>query len=176
MKSLSRSVLFAVATAIVVVAGQLLGAQEAHSSPSAVFLGHWVGGGTFFDTQLSKAGKVTSKGDCEWSPQRRYVICEQTITDSQGVHGQLTVFSTTNKPDEVRYSTFNDVAAPVSGIASIHDNVWTFSGDNTRDGITTTVRTTNTFEADKESFRVEYSQDKGAHWTTMLEGEQHRVK
>lgn len=145
-------------------------------NPAAVFLGHWQGGGKFFDTQLSKAGTVQSKGDCEWSPQKRYMICEQTITDSRGTHGQLTVFAATAKPNEVRYATLNDADAPSSGIVSIHDNVWTFSGEHTRDGMTTTIRTTNTFEGDEEKFRVEYSQDHGAHWTTMLDGEQHRVK
>jgi hypothetical protein len=132
-------------------------------NPVAAFLGHWQGGGTFFYTKLSKAGKVESKGDCKWSPQKRYMICEHTITDSRGTRGQLTVFAAKVKPDEVRYATLNDADAPSSGIAFVHDNVWTFSSENTRDGVTTTIRTTNTFESDKELFRVEYSEDHGAH-------------
>ena len=130
----------------------------------------------FFDTKLSKAGSVKSKGDCEWSPQERYMVCEQTIADSGGTHGQLTVFAPTDKPDEVRYATLNGSDAPSSGIVSIHDNAWTFSGEHTQAGVTTSIRTTNTFAGDEEKFRVEYSQDHGSHWTTMLDGEQQRVK
>lgn len=173
---LIRASLFA---AIVAIALQLPAAAQTPkpaTSPVTVFLGKWEGGGTFFDTKLSKAGTVKSNGDCEWSPQNRYMVCEQTITDSNGRHGQLTVFAPTDKPDEVRYATLNGTDAPSSGIVSIHDNVWTFSGEHTREGVTTTIRTTNTFDGDAEKFRVEYSQDHGAHWTTMLDGEQHRVK
>jgi hypothetical protein len=152
-------------------------AQSAAEStePLAIFLGHWEGGGTFFDTKLSKADKVISKGDCNWSPQGRYLLCEQTIQDSKAAHGQLTIFGLTDKPNEVRYSTFNDRRAPTSGIVTIHDNVWTFSSEFPVDGVETTVRTTNTFQDNREIFRVEYTQDKGAHWTTMLDGEQHKV-
>ncbi len=172
------------AFAVIALALGTLGAiRSAHApkpasstSPIAVFLGRWEGGGTFHDTKLSKAGTVKSKGDCEWSPQGRYMICEQTITDSAGEHGQLTVFAPLEEPDEVRYATLNGSAAPTSGVVSIHNNVWTFSGEHTRDGVTTTIRTTKTFEGDRETFRVEYSQDNGEHWTSMLDGEQHRVK
>ncbi len=178
MRQLGLSCIALVAILIAAVTQEFAAAQTTMPSngPMAVFLGHWQGGGTFFDTALSKAGTVQSKGDCDWSPQKRYMICEQTITDSRGSHAQLTVFASTAKPDEVRYATLNDADAPSSGIVSIHNNVWTFSGEHTNDGVTTTIRTTNKFEGDQEKFRVEYSQDHGAHWTTMLDGEQHRVK
>jgi hypothetical protein len=177
MKS-SRPSFFALATIVMVILlGPLAAAQTTKPpSPVAVFLGHWQGGGTFYDTKLSRAGTVKSTGDCEWSPQGHYLVCEQTITDSGGSHEQLTVFAPMEKSDEVRYATLNGSAAPSSGVVSIHENVWTFSGEHSRDGVTTTIRTTNTFEGDSEKFRVEYSQDGGAHWTTMLDGEQHRVK
>ncbi|MDT8067603.1 MAG: hypothetical protein ROO76_05485 [Terriglobia bacterium] len=170
-------VLIATATSAVLSATVEEQPPKPSTSAIAVFLGHWEGRGTFYDTKLSKAGTVKSKGDCEWSPQRGYMICEQTIIeDPGGTHGQLTVFAPMEKPDEVRYATLNGAAAPTSGVVSIHGNAWTFSGEHTRDGVTTKIRTTNTFEGDREKFQVEYSQDGGAHWTTMLDGEQHRVK
>ncbi len=125
---------------------------------------------------MSKAGTVKAKCDCEWSPQHGDMICEQTITDSTGTHEQLTVFAPTEKPDEVRYATLNGGSAPTSGVALIRDGAWIFSGENTSEGVTTMFRTTNTFQPDKEIYKVEYSQDHGAHWTTMLDGEQHRVR
>lgn len=157
-------------------AGAFAQASTDATKTLSMFLGHWEGGGTFSDTKLSKADKVTSTGDCDWSPQHRYLVCEQTIRDSKGTHGQLTVFYPTEKKDEVGYATFQNSAKPVGGTVQIEGNVWTFQDTFTSGEVETTVRTTNRFEGDQESFRVEYSQDRGAHWTTMLDGEQHRVK
>lgn len=61
--------------------------QQERDARLAVFAGHWEGGGTFYDTKLSKPDKVSSSGDCNWSPQNRYLLCEQTIRDGKGVHG-----------------------------------------------------------------------------------------
>jgi hypothetical protein len=146
------------------------------TQPLSVFLGHWDGGGTFYATKLSKLDKVTSSGDCDWSPQHRYLLCEQTIHDSKGAHDQLTVFYPAGKAGEFSYQTFQDGGAPRGSIMTIEGNVWTFQNTFSSDGIKTTVRTTNTFHGDQEAFRVEYSQDNGAHWTTMLDGELHRTK
>ena len=117
-------------------------------------------------------------GDCEWSPQRRYMVCEQTIVESGARHGQITLFAPAEKPNEIIYCTLNQgQTAPSYGTVEIQKNIWTFSGKEfPLAGVPTTVRTTNTSEDDREKFRVEYTQDKGAHWTTMLEGEQHRLK
>jgi hypothetical protein len=163
-----------VLTAISTVA---LAQQPADSTqPLSVFLGHWDGGGTFYETKLSKPDKVTSSGDCDWSPQRRYLICEQTIHDGKGTHSQLNVFNATGKAGEFAYQTFQDGGTPHGSTLTIEGNVWAFQNTFSSDGVQTTVKTTNTFNGDKEDFRVEYSQDNGSHWTTMLEGELHRTK
>ena len=114
------SLTVAIAISITVQLPAVAQESKAAANPAAVFRGKWKGGGRFFDTKLSKAGTVKSKGDCEWSPQRRYMVCEQTITDSNGTHEQLTVFAATDKPSEVRYATLNGFDAPSSGIVSIH--------------------------------------------------------
>lgn len=146
-------------------------AQQERDARLAVFVGHWEGGGKFYDTKFSKPDKVMSSGDCNWSPQNRYLLCEQTITDGKGVHGQLTVFYPNDK-NEIAYSTFQNGAKPVGSTVKIEGNVWTFQDTFTNDGVETTIRTTNRFEGAREIFKVEYSQDKGKDWTTMLDGEQ----
>lgn len=145
------------------------------TQPLSAFVGHWEGGGSFYESKLSKPDKVTSSGDCDWSPQRRYLICEQTIHDSKGAHPQLTVFSPTGKTGEFAYQTFQDGKPSQGSTLTIEDNVWTFQNTFSSDGTQTTVKTTNTFHGDREVFRVEYSQDAGAHWVTMLDGEMHRT-
>jgi hypothetical protein len=135
------------------VFGVLAAAQTTTSSPDspvAVFPGHGEGRRTFFDTQLSKAGTVQSEGRT-WSRQKRYMICEQPITDSRSTHGRLTVFVASAKPDEVRYATLNDANAPSSGIVSIHNNVWTFLGERTNNGVTRSGRRTR-LKAIEKSF------------------------
>lgn len=79
-----------------------------------------------------------------------------------------------NDKNEIAYSTFQNGAKPVGSTVKIEGNVWTFQDTFTNDGVETTIRTTNRFEGVREIFKVEYSQDKGKDWTTMLDGEQKR--
>lgn len=172
MRTWTRFMLVLATISTIAVAQQ----PAASTQPLSAFLGHWDGGGSFYETKLSKPAKVTSSGDCDWSPQRRYLICEQTIHDGKGEHNQLNVFNATGKAGEFDYQTFQDGGTPHGSTMTIEGNVWTFQNTFSADGVQTTVKTTNTFNGDKEVFRVEYSQDSGTHWTTMLDGELHRTK
>lgn len=104
------------------------------------------------------------------------MLCEQTITDGKGTHGQLTVFYPTEKSGEIAYATFQNGGKPIGSNVKIDGNVWSFQDSFTNDGVKTTMRTTNRFEGEREIFKVEFSQDDGQHWTTMLDGEQRRLK
>ena len=144
-------------------------------APLAAFVGQWEGGGTFYDTAMSKAGKITSKTDCSWSPSQHYLICEQTITDDKGTHQQLTVYTPSDDADDFTYYTITGSNPPFTGKVQIAGNTWTYDNKFEQDGKKTEVRTTNVFSADDETFKTEYSVDGGA-WTTMLDGKSHRVK
>ena len=154
----------------------LASAQTADpNAPLSAFVGRWEGGGTFYDTAMSKAGTITSKTDCEWSPQSHYLVCEQSITDEKGTHQQLTVYTPSENGSDFTYYTIAGSNAPFTGKVKIEGNKWTYDNSFEQDGKKTEVRTTNLFTADEETFKTEYSVDGGA-WTTMLDGKSHRVK
>jgi hypothetical protein len=162
--------------AILVFYGMFAVGQKAGTAaPLSAFVGQWEGGGTFYDTAMSKAGKITSKTDCSWSPSGHYLVCEQTLTDDKGTHQQLTVYTPSDDADDFTYYTITGSAAPFTGRVKIDGNTWTYDNKFEQDGKKTEVRTTNTFAADDESFKTEYSVD-GGPWTTMLDGKSHRIK
>ena len=110
-------------------------AQNADTTkPLAIFLGHWEGGGTFYDTAMSKASTLTSKTDCAWSPESHYLVCEQTITDEKGSHQQLTVYTPSDDGSDFTYYTITGAAAPFTGKVKIEGNSWTFDNRFVQDG------------------------------------------
>lgn len=145
------------------------------AEPLAIFLGHWEGSGTFYDTALSKASTLTSKTDCAWSPTTFYLVCEQTITDEKGAHHQLTVYTPSDDSSDYTYYTITGSAAPFTGKVKIEGNTWTYDNRFEQDGKKTEVRTVNVFSGDEENFKTEFSVD-GGPWTTMLQGKSQRKK
>jgi hypothetical protein len=145
------------------------------AKPLAVFVGHWEGGGKFNTTAMSSEGTVTSKTDCAWSAQGRYLVCEQSLTDEKGTHQQLTVYTPSDEGSDFTYYTITGSAAPFTGTVKIEGNTWTYDNKFEQDGKKTEVRTINTFTGSEESFKTEFSVD-GGPWTTMLEGKSQRSK
>jgi hypothetical protein len=143
--------------------------------PLGAFVGQWEGGGTFYDTAMSKAGKITSKTDCSWSSSGHYLVCEQSITDDKGTHQQLTVYTPSDDADDFTYYTITGSGTPFTGKVKIAGNTWTYDNKFEQDGKKNEVRTTNVFSADEETFKTEYSVD-GGPWTTMLDGKSRRAK
>lgn len=151
-------------------------AQNAEATkPLAVFLGHWEGGGTFYNSAMSKAGTLTSKTDCAWSPASHYLVCEQTITDERGSHQQLTVYTPSEDGSDYTYYTITGSATPFTGRVKIEGHTWTYDNRFEQDGKKTEVRTVNVFSDDEEDFKTEFSVD-GGPWTTMLQGKSRHTK
>jgi hypothetical protein len=136
------------------------------------FLGKWQTESTFAGGE-----KVSTKLECRWSPQGAFLVCEQLITMAGADHRQFTVYSYDSKSGNYSYATLSDPGAkPSTGTVEIKGNVWTYDSSFEADGKTTQVRTTNEFtDAKTEVFKVESSDDKGAHWKTMLEGKARKV-
>lgn len=167
-----RTMLLVLAALIAVFA---VAQNTANTAPLAAFIGHWEGGGVFYDTAMSKAGTITSNTDCAWSPEGHYLICEQSISDDKGTHQQLTVYTADSQGGGFTYYTITGSAAPFTGKVKIEGNKWTYDNSFEQSGKTTEVRTTNLFSGEDESFKTEFSVE-GGPWTTMLDGKSHRVK
>ena len=147
-------------------------AQNADTAPLTALVGHWEGGGTFNKTAMSEAGAVKSTTDCAWSPQQRYLVCEQTITQDKTISAQLAIY-TPSAGQDFRFYRVSGSGNPYAGKVTIKGSTWVYD-DVVNDG-KTEIRTTNTFTGDEEVFKTEFSTD-GGPWTTMLEGKLHRAK
>ena len=145
------------------------------NNPAALttFLGRWVGKGKMYATAFSKAQQISSDTTCVWSPRKNYLVCDQhNSTPAE----QMTLFAPDPQGDYVFYSIPTPGASPYRGKVVIAGNVCTYPPMNPEKG-KPQFRTINTFpKPGKEVFKTEFSQDDGAHWTTMLEGTAQRVK
>jgi len=142
-----------------------------------VFVGKWKSEGNFFETGYSHVGYVTSDINCRWSPQGNFLICEQQITDKEGQHTQLSIYSYNSKDRNYAISSMAGPGAqPWNGTVIINGNVWTYPGGFEAKGKKVEIRTINDFSTrGVEQFKSEFSDDGGAHWTTMLQGTAHRI-
>jgi len=150
--------------------------DQAATSKLGVFVGKWQSEGTRLETAYSHADKITSSLDCRWSPQQNFLICEQAINDSTGKHTQLSIYSWNSKDKNYSITSLAGPGKqPWNGTVIINGNVWTYPGGFEANGKKIEVRTTNDFSvASTETFKTEYSEDGGAHWTLMLQGTAHK--
>ncbi|HEV3254639.1 MAG TPA: hypothetical protein VG033_09540 [Candidatus Acidoferrales bacterium] len=133
------------------------------------FVGQWKSEGSFSETPYSHKGKVTSDVDCRWSPQNDFLVCEQLITDPEGRHIQLSIFSYNSETGKYTISSMAGPGKqPWNGTVVIEGTLWTYPPDKTEK---VQFRTINDFSVPgTEVFKTEFSSDGGEHWTTMLEG------
>ena len=143
----------------------------------AAFIGKWESTGAFSETKLSHAHKVSSSIDCRWSPLADFLLCEQSILDGTDKRIQLSIYSYNSKEDKYAISSMAGPGQqPFNGTVIIKGNIWTYPGGFEKDGKRTEIRTINDFSTpNTEIFKTEFSEDGGAHWTTMLEGTAHKI-
>jgi hypothetical protein len=142
-----------------------------------VFVGKWQSEGNFFETGYSRAGHVTSQVNCRWSPQGNFLVCEQQITDNEGQHTQLSIYSYSSKDGNYTISSMAGPGTqPWNGTMNISGNIWTYPGGFEAKGKKVEIRTINDFSTSGvEQFKSEYSDDGGVHWTIMLQGTARRI-
>jgi hypothetical protein len=146
------------------------------TSKLKAFLGKW-------DSQAVFASgmKATAKLDCVWSPQGRFLVCEQHVKLQDGEQKreqrQLTIYSYNAKENVYRYSTISDPGMPPStGIVDIKGNVWVYDSSFENNGKTIKIHNTNTFtDARNEVFKIVTSDDGGATWKPLLDGSARKV-
>ncbi len=150
--------------------------QEATKKLGA-FIGKWESTGTFAETKFSQAHKVSSTIECRWSPQGNFLVCEQSITDGAERLVQLSIYSYNTKEGNYTITSMSGPGQqPFNGTVIIKGSLWTYPGGFERDGKKIEIRTTNDFSvAGTETFKTEFSEDGGAHWTTMLQGTSRKI-
>lgn len=90
---------------------------------------------------------------------------------------QLSIYSYNSKDKNYAISSMAGPGKqPWNGTVIINGNVWTYPGGFEANGKKVEVRTTNDFSvAGTETFKSEFSEDGGAHWTVMLQGVAHKT-
>jgi hypothetical protein len=144
-----------------------------------VLVGKWESEATVSESRFSHADKLSSSMECRWSPQSDFLICEQLITDSSGKHTQLSIYSYNAKKTNYIISTVTGPGnEPMNGTVMIKGNIWTYPGSyEPLIGKKTLVRTINDFSVSgTDSFKTEFSDDDGAHWTVTLQGKGHKIQ
>lgn len=142
------------------------------------YLGVWEGKGVSKDTPYSKAGNSSAQTNCNWSPNRGFLVCDQIVHTPAGTtQNDLSIY-TYNEKDHT-YAFFglsrNDSHARTPKL-TIDGKRWTYSGQFDDGAKHIQFRTVNDFtSAATVTYRAEYSED-GTHWTTMSEGTSTKVK
>ena len=117
----------------------------------------------------------STRSDCVWTPLRTAVLCEQTITTSDGVQHALNLF--TFEPATSRYFLYvvsKPGNPPNTATIAIDGKRWTYGGGPAPAGQRRT-RTINDFSArDSYDWWTETSDD-GEHWTRVMGGRSTRV-
>lgn len=138
----------------------------------SAFLGKWEMEGAF-----ANGDKVSSKLNCQWSPQEAFLICEQAISMASGPSRQLTIYAYNSKSNSYSYTTISEPGGkPLVGGVEIKGSTWIYDSSYQADGKTVQVHNTNEFADPKtEVFKIVTSDDNGAHWKPMLEGKGHKI-
>lgn len=138
------------------------------------FLGKWQSEAT-----TPGGDKVSSDMECRWSPLGAFLNCEQAIKSGNGERRQLTTYSYNAVDNNYVYVTIgNPGEKPTSGTMEIQGKIWTYSfGYEAHNGKTVQMHITNDFtEPGLEKFKVESSDDGGAHWTRVMDGTAKKVR
>jgi len=145
--------------------------EKAATQKLDALLGKWRGEGKFLDTSQTKRGNVTGDIDCTWSPQHNFVICEQLVTDRNGKHKRLSVYSYNEKEKNYDIRTMVDPGLPpFYAVFTIQGDIWTITSSNQAKGKKVEYRTIiDHSSSDVQLSKTEYSDDGGAHWTVMLQ-------
>ena len=155
----------------------------AQNRPTAEVLGRWVGGtwpleGKMVDSDYSKALTVTGVSKCGWSPDRVFVICDQSLLEDAKPSRELSVY--VFDPES---STFHFYGLSASGgrphtsdlIISADGNHWEYANKTEIKAKPVQFRTINEFRnPDRIDWWSEYSTDGGAHWIKMGGGTEKR--
>jgi len=107
----------------------------------SAFLGKWEGKGTSKDSAYSKAGPNSAQTNCDWSPNRGFLVCEQIVHLPDGTtQNDLSIY-TYNETDHsyAFYGLSRNNSNVRTPKLTIEDKRWTYSGEFENNGKTSTI-------------------------------------
>lgn len=129
--------------------------------------GHWTYSGQIYQTAYSQAHSDTGVFDCDWMPNRGYMVCDYFSDDPP--HDNLSIFS--YSPAAKAYThvgVFKD-SKPHWEKVTLSGNTWITPTETTYRGKMLGYRTVMVFlSADKQLTMVQASADRGRTWLTLI--------
>jgi hypothetical protein len=153
----------------------LTGAGVADPSPASdpsgklgMWVGHWAFSGQIYQTPYSEAHADTGVGDCNWTPNKAYLICDYYSDNPP--HDDLAIIVYNPATKAYTIAVVHQDRPPSYEKVIQDENTWISSRDVTYQGKTLVVRTTFVFlTPDKQTTTVAISADEGKTWTTTIQ-------
>jgi hypothetical protein len=132
--------------------------------------GTWNMQGTFLTTPYSAAGTAAGTTSCAWSNDRRFMICQQSVTLSDKADHDVTVYSYDDAKQAYRFYNIH-AGDSTSATITVNGDTVTYPFTFTDGGQTVQIQTVNVWKGSTfYNWRTEYSTDNGATWTPMASG------
>ena len=146
-------------------------------SALGAYLGQWTGQGKILDSPFSKAGNAGGETNCNWAPNRGFLVCDQKTYSPAGPSNDLSIYTYNQKDHAYHFFGLSRNSGNVrSPKLTIDGNRWTYSSQFNNSGKHVRIRTINVFTSPTTvTYRTEYSVN-GAPWYLMGSGSSRRVK
>jgi hypothetical protein len=138
----------------------------------SIWAGHWELSIERYETPYSHAGKESGTADCDWMPNKGYMVCDYLSGDSSsaGPVNNLSVFSFSPEQDAYTHLGISKDAKPLWERVTIEGNTWITPLEIPYRGKMIGYRDVYVFLApDKQMIRHEVSADDGKDWTLIGE-------
>jgi hypothetical protein len=152
------------------ICGLPLAARAAGCPELERFLGTWQSSGNFVDSPYSKASAATATTACDWSTDRLFMICQQSVTQNGTTQDDLGIYSCDEAANA--YHFYN--VRPSQGASvtlTIEGKTVTYMSSVSDNGNAVMIRTLNVWDGPSQyHWRTEYSTNGGSAWTLMASG------
>lgn len=148
----------------------------ADSDARSVFVGSWQGTGTFYKTDMSKAGTSNDKTTCEWREGTTFLVCSQSFDGPFGTGSDVAIY-THAAPDAYAFVGINPDGTTRSPKLTVRpDGSMVYEASFEQNGKQVVNQTVNEFPSPGvEKWYVQYSLDGGKTWVRMADGISRRI-
>jgi hypothetical protein len=167
-------------TLVLLAAGSMaLASDSLPQSPIApelsrmnVWVGRWESKTEIMDTPFSQAASMSSEMTCSWSPNHGFVLCDHLLHATDGsTTNSLSVYTYDDQAKSYKFFGVEKDASPREAPMEVNGNVWSFGTEVQNNDKMIMFLTSDEFVSPTQMrFQTQFSEDNGAHWQKMNEG------
>ncbi len=138
-----------------------------------IWVGRWQSQTEVMKTPYSQAATVSSEMTCSWSPNHGFVLCDHLMHGVGGATTNSLSVYTYDEADKVyKFFGVQKDSYPREVPMEVQGNVWRFGTEVQSQDKTIMFMTSDEFlSGTSMHFRTEFSDDNGAHWKELNQGE-----